>query len=383
MRSTQALVPLLLPIAARVVLGLDCSKVAFQIPATAQNAVFTSPPDPTNQTDVIEFMLAAFRGTPPPTSGTVAVSGTFTIMGTYCVPSNKSPNNKNALEVLVHGITYGKDYWAGLNATSTIPEDDLFNWHLAANARGYATLAVDRLGHGENPQRPDPLTVVQPQMQVEILRQIVTAVRSAQAPLNVLGRGYDKVVFVGHSYGSFLGSTLARQFPSDVDALVLTGFSTTRNFTDVLTVAWTAAAHHAPADGSLPLGYLTLEKEADRTSVFYAGEFDPALPPLDFVLEDTITDGEGAAIPVLLEPAPEFTRPLFIATGAQDVFFCNFGSVEECSTKLAQSRPDFFPAVPEADFGVFAPDKTGHDIHFHFSAPETYAAVHDFLDAKL
>ncbi|KAK3349192.1 Alpha/Beta hydrolase protein [Lasiosphaeria hispida] len=377
MRSAQALICLLLSGAASVA-GQDCSTVAFDIPATSQNAVFTSPPNPNNETDVIQFMLAAFRGTPPPTSGTTAVSGTFTIMGTYCVPSNQTAS-KNVLQVLVHGITYGKDYWAGLGFA------DEFNWHLAANARGYATLAIDRLGHGENPQRPDPLAVVQPQMHVEVLHQLIAAVRtqSPLSPPSVLGRAYDKVVWVGHSYGSFLGSTIARQFPADADAMVLMGFSTTENFTDVLTAAWTAAAHHAPADGNLPTGYLTLASEAGRAAVFYAGEFDPALPPLDFAREDTITDGEGAAIPVLLEPAPGFTKPVFVATGAQDVFFCNFGSVAECETKLAKSRPDFFPDVSEANFGIFAPDKTGHDIHLHFSAPRTYAAVHDFLDAKL
>ncbi|KAK0726297.1 Alpha/Beta hydrolase protein [Apiosordaria backusii] len=356
----------------------NCSKVAFTLPVSSENAIFTSPPNPTNETDIIRFMLEAFRGTPPPTKGSTTVSGNFTIIGTYCVPSQQT-TDKNALQVLVHGITYGKDYWAGLGF------GDEFNWHLAANARGYATLAIDRLGHGENPQRPDPLTVVQPQMHVEILHQIMAAVRnkSPPSPLNVLGRGYDKVIWVGHSYGSFLGSTIARQFPADADVIVLTGFSTTENFTDVLTVSWTAAAHHAPATGNLPFGYLTLANEADRTSVFYAGDFDPALPPLDFWLEDTITDGEAAVIPILLEPAPEYTKPVFVATGAQDVFFCNDPTVAECEAKLAKSRVDFFPNVAEDDFGFFAPDRTGHDIHLHFSAPLTYAAVHDFLDAKL
>ncbi len=363
---------------AAVVTAQNCSTVAFEIPATAQNAVFTSPPDPTNETAVIQFMIAAFAGNPPETNGTATISDTFTIMGTYCTPSNQTAS-KDVLEILVHGVTYGKNYWAGLGFA------DEFNWHLAANARGYSTLALDRLGHGENPQRPDPLTVVQPQLQVEILHQILAAVRTQSPPssLNVLGCGYGTVVYVGHSYGSFLGSTIVCQFPDDADALVLTGFSTTENFSDVVTAQWTSARQHAPALGNLPLGYITLASEADRTAVFYAGDFDPALPPLDFRVEDTLTDGEAAVIPILLEPAPSFTGPLFIATGAQDVFFCNNPTVAECEANLAKSRLDFFPGVQETDFGFFAPDNTGHDIHLHFSAPATYKAVHDFLDAKL
>ncbi|KAK3367310.1 Alpha/Beta hydrolase protein [Lasiosphaeria ovina] len=319
-------------------------------------------------------MLAAFRGTPPPSSGTTAVSGTFTIVGTYCVPDD---NYKDTLQVLVHGITYGRDYWAGLGFSGDL------NWNVAANAAGYATLAIDRLGHGDNPQRPDPLTVVQPEMNLQILNALLTAVRSSSSPTNALGHGYSKVVYVGHSYGSFLGSAIAGRFPAAADAMVLTGFATTRNFSDVLTADWTAAANHAPADGGLPFGYITLGDEAGRTAVFYGGAFDADLPPLDFNIEDTITDGEAAALTILLDPAPEFTSPLFIATGVLDVFFCNEGGVQGCEANLAQSRPDFFPNVPEAKFGFFAPDNTGHDISLHDSAPQTFAAVFDFLDAQL
>ncbi|KAK3361033.1 hypothetical protein B0T24DRAFT_660629 [Lasiosphaeria ovina] len=300
---------------------------------------------------LITFMLEAFRGTPPPDNGTTAVSGTFTVVGTYCVPDDLS---KNTLQILVHGITYGKDYWTGLGF------GDEFDWHVAANACGYATLI--------------------PQLNIDTFHYLLNSVRTF--PANPLGRTFSKLVWVGHSYGSFLGSTLARQFPSDADALVITGFSTAGNFSGVLTAHWTAAAHHAPALANLPAGYLTRATEANRTAVFYAGAFDPALPPFDFRVEGTITVGEAAAIPVLPEAAPAYTGPVFIATGAQGVFFC--GTIQaDCDAKLAASKHDFFPAVADRDFGFFAPDQTGHDLRLHLSAPLTSGKVHDFLDAHL
>ena len=82
MRSSQLIRCLGLAAFTAAVAGQNCSTVSFDTPATAQNFVFTNPPDPNNEAALINFMLEAFRGTPPPNSGTTAVSGTFTIVGT-------------------------------------------------------------------------------------------------------------------------------------------------------------------------------------------------------------------------------------------------------------------------------------------------------------
>ncbi|KAK3366354.1 hypothetical protein B0H63DRAFT_496774 [Podospora didyma] len=342
-----------------------CKQVSFNVPATAQNL--------------------SYKGTPPATNGTTTISGTYTIVGTYCLPALLT---NNTLQILVHGITYNKNYFAGLGF------GDKYDWGIpltqfqqtrsvTANNRGYATLAIDRLGHGDNPQHPDPLTVVQPQLQLEIFHKLFPALRDPKSPINVLGRSFKKLVYVGHSYGSFLGLTLARQFPTDADALVLTGFSSTLDFSGVVTAQWTSYIHHAPANGNVPLGYLTFAKESDRTNLFYAGNYDPAIPLADFKTEDTITVGESGAVPILLQPAPTYNKLLFIATGQQDAIFCPQGTVGGCKHVLAKSRTDFFPAVPENQFGYFSPDKTGHDLQLHQSVPDTLKNVHDFLDTHL
>lgn len=353
----------------------DCSTVLFNLQVTADNVVFASPPDPANETDVIKFTLSSFRGNPPVINGTTTVSENFTITGTHCTPVGQS---KNTLQILVHGVTYDREYWSGFGVN---PAN---NWHLAANSRGYATLAIDRLGHGSNPQRPDPLTVVQPQIQVELLHQLFATVRSQTptSPLNPLGYSYDQLVFVGHSYGSALGNSLARQYPSDADALVLTGYTSSLNFTPLAVATWTPLSRHAPSSGNLSLGYLTLANQTERTSGFYSGDFDPVIPPIDFQREDSITSGEAGAISTTLVPNTNYGKPVFLATGAQDALLCAT-TVEGCERILAQTRLDFFPGLDEKLFGFVAPDRTGHDVHLHASAGETYGAVHDFLDGHL
>lgn len=40
-----------------------------------------------------------------------------------------------------------------------------------------------------------------------------------------VGRGFGKVVYVGHSLGSIIGNALTVKYPGAVEGVVLTGFS--------------------------------------------------------------------------------------------------------------------------------------------------------------
>ncbi|KAK4161250.1 putative cardiolipin-specific deacylase, mitochondrial [Cladorrhinum sp. PSN259] len=335
--------------------------------------VFTSPPDLDNGTAIIDFMVQTWKGNMPATNGFTPVSGTFTIKGTYCVPA-KNVRSKDTLEVLVHGITYNKTMWEGMGFGSE------YDWHKYANSRGYATLALDRLGHGANPQFPDPLNVVQPQMHVEITREIMAAARNKKSPVNVLGRAFEKVIFVGHSYGSFLGVALAEQYPSAADALVLTGFSNYLDFSAVIDAQWVPAADHDRArwGGGVPQGYVVMGNETERIA-FYDGAYNPAMPSVDFQYEDTLTVGEIGALSAILGPAPSYTGPVLVATPVQDVFFCE-EPLARCEYHLNATRVSFPNA---SDYDYFAPENTGHDLTLHYTSRDTFRQVHDWLDRKL
>ncbi|KAK3331195.1 Alpha/Beta hydrolase protein [Apodospora peruviana] len=327
-----------------------------------------------------------------PTSGTVTINSTFTIRGTYCVPP-RHVRAKDTLEVLLHGITYNKTMWAGYGlASNRHPSSpfgtNYYNWHYHANARGYATLAIDRLGHGANPDRPDPLSVVQPQIQVNLLQALLTSVRGrSSSSSKMLQKTYGKVVLVGHSWGSYLSVGLAKQFPTSrlFDALVLTGFSTTISGNVLSAPELVPAALHNPARfPGEAFGYTTMAHAADRLT-YYGGKYDPAIPAFDFLYEDTVTSGEVGAFAAVLGGGPAagtgFRKPVLVVTGTEDKVLCK--SIEmTCAEILAKSR-EWFPDVKGDAYEYISVNETGHDLSLHYSAPETFGQVHDWLDEKV
>jgi pimeloyl-ACP methyl ester carboxylesterase len=359
----------------------SCSDVSFDVPVTSQNVVFSSPPDPHNSTAIVDFINSGWSSIPPATNGTTTISDTFTIKGTYCVPKGHAKHTLTTptLQVLVHGITYNKTVWSGMGFPA-------YSWHTHANARGYATLALDRLGHGDNPQRPDPLTVVQPQVQLDILHQILTTIRTPKSHSNPLKTTYRRIALVGHSYGSLLATAFAAQHPDSdsgaPDAIILTGYSTTAtDSTGAATTEWTSARDHDPArfGADLARGYVVMASGAQRTAAFYGGGYDAAVAAVDFRYEDTVTSGEIGAVGTVPGVAVGYGGHVLSVTGVQDVFFCEppRERCEEWLEKVGETFPD------AASYEFFAPEETGHDLTLHYSAGETLRRVHDWLDAKL
>lgn len=324
-------------------------------------------------------MDGLFAGTVS-TNGTTTISDTFVVEGWYCTPTTNPKKHKDALQILVHGATYNKAMWSGYD----FEFGDRYNWHAYANAQGYHTLAIDRLGHGDNPQRPDPLSIVQLPLNVEIEHSLIETVRGAgpSTTANPLGRAFGRVAHVGHSYGSMIGVALARLHPGDADALVLTGWSTSLNTTALQDTAWASASLSEPSRfAGLPLEYITTSSEAGRESgFFYPGFYDPAVPPVDFARRDTATPGEVGTFGPALRPAPGFVNAVMAASGAKDGTVCTYEG-RACEAILEDSVGDYFPNA--SGWEVWAPANTGHDLTLHYSAPETFERVHAFLERFL
>jgi pimeloyl-ACP methyl ester carboxylesterase len=344
-----------------------CSSLQLAVPAKATNVVYANPPDPNNATAIKQFFLASLMDpTGSYISGTKVVSGIYKIKATFCQPPKNTPA-RGALQLLVHGMSYNKDTWSGLGISTT------YSWQDAAARAGYHTLAIDRLGHGENPAL-DPFSVVQGPLQVEIIHNIIGLVRQAQ--IQEL-QGIGRVIFVGHSYGSFLGNHLAHAYPSSAaDAYVLTGFSSNMTFPLALIGNLGSAAVVNPGRFTgVPMGYATVEHEAVRTKTFYTGDYDAAVAARDFATEDTITIGEGLSPGMTPVVAGAATAPVMIVTGDEDVEMCA-GPPEECKATL-EATGQLFPSARE--FAVFAVEKTGHSLMFHRSAPRIFSRVNAWL----
>ncbi|KAH8899975.1 alpha/beta-hydrolase [Thozetella sp. PMI_491] len=326
----------------RIALGSLCSPVSFKLHAEAENVN-------------------------PPTNGTVFVGGSFNINGIFCSP--RGPNPRGVLEILVHGLTYNKSYWDGFGTAKT------YDWPLFATSRGYHTLAIDRLGHGESTEHLDGVEGLQLPLHLELIHQLISSVRHGPNPL---GRNFGTIVYVGHSYGSVLATAHVGKYPNDVDVLVPTGHSTVPYPPTLITLTGDlGAARVFPRFAALPPSYLVIRDESAREAGFYMGSYDPQLAQLDFSRSDTMTPGELIVQSAGLSPVPGFKGPVLVVTGAEDAILCNPKTGRSCDDILNETAK-LYPGSRLYNF--YAVPKTGHDIVLHSTAPETFARVHDWLD---
>ncbi|KAK3985677.1 Alpha/Beta hydrolase protein [Cladorrhinum sp. PSN332] len=359
----------------------QCSPVSFKLSATAENLLFSPSINPDNETEVLQFMDIILTPGANFIVGTQTVSGNFTLNGIYCSPSPKA-KTRNVLQILVPGATYEKLSWSAWNQFG-----DQYDYPLAAAREGYHTLAIDRLSHGTNPDKPDPLNVVQPDLQIELLRQLITTIRTSPLASNPLGKKFKKIVWVGHSFGSLLAIRYARLHGTNpaaiYDALVGTGVSSDLHGEVFAEQPPGFASRIFPERfGSLAAGYLTYVSAASREAAFYSGNYDPRIPQYDFEHSDFVTIGEFGGVGTLLQPAPGYKQPTIIVTGAEDIIFCVRPGVDpkECDKTLEKTRTDLFPDLAEKKYEYFAPRKTGHDQSLHYAAPEVAKRIHEFLN---
>ncbi|KAH8807991.1 hypothetical protein F5884DRAFT_900289 [Xylogone sp. PMI_703] len=323
-----------------------CSKISFNVTATAENILHER----------------------APTNGKAIVGGSFEIVGTYCQPATGAKDN-GVLQYFIHGATYNQTVWTGLGIS------DKYNWPLFATNQGYYTLTLESLGHGENPDRPDPYTIVQGPLQVEINHQILSAIRNDAS--NPLRKTFDKIVLVAHSYGSSVGVSLLGGHPADVEAFVMTGWSTSLSLDATLALNFVPAV--ADRLAGLDKGYVSQATEKSRQNGFYVGNFDPAVPFKDFAGADTVGVAELLSLPGGLTPAANYDRPVFAINGDMDALLCSpeFGA---CDDILNATRA-LFPMARTYEF--YSVPQTGHDLTLHSSASTTLAMVHEWLNGTL
>ncbi|GAA5175031.1 alpha/beta hydrolase [Pseudonocardia eucalypti] len=296
------------------------------------------------------------------------------IAGTLC-----RPRNATKIQVLVHGLSYGRYYW-------DLPyEPERYSYPKEANERGYATLAIDRLGIGKSWHPVSPL--VNYDNNTSAVHQVIQAVRRGD-----LGGRFDKVVLIGHSLGSVIAYQEAGTY-QDVDAVVFTGAA---HGADVMNVVRKIRLNAIPAildpkftgQGYDP-GYQTT-RAGTRGDFYYPPNSDPKVIALDEKLKQTFNDvelgtgssylGTSATKNAAASPSKRINVPTFTINGDQDAFFCKGPVAADCSSSAALAnyeRPYFGPhAVVEAKVIPGA----GHNLNLERSAPDSNKAILDFID---
>jgi len=142
----------------------------------------------------------------------VTLSATYNIAARYCQPEVLVLHRQSNIQLLVHGATYTRDYWSGDGPPGQGFHGDQYSWVSTASLNGYPTIAIDRLGNGLS-SHPDPTSPDLSYLsQVEVLHQVITAVRDGIDPLP---HAFGNIIYAGHSYGSMIGDALVAKYPED------------------------------------------------------------------------------------------------------------------------------------------------------------------------
>ncbi|KAL6875982.1 alpha/beta-hydrolase [Trichoderma longibrachiatum] len=376
--TAGSIMPLALLATSSLVLAASSSNcVELNIPVTAHanNTKFNTVRVDSN-VDAVEFTLSRDRWDALTiqeiSNGSIAVGGDYQISGRFCIPSTPR-NGENILMIASHGVSFSKGVW------DPAYRPDEFSFVDAALAKGYAVLAYDRLGAGQS-SLPDAYDDLQVPLQGEVLRalkifsldgNIVQAAERLGGSSSIKEYTADKVVHVGHSYGSIITNWFLARYGSLSAGAVLTGFLIDNQFANLkVEIADLAyAPEHNPA------------LFANRTSGYLAFGSVAALQADSFKKETldpnvlTLWNDSFDAWYWSWDLVEDFMGPLQIFVGENDFAFC----AGQCAGTFNMTQlHGIYPNVKDLD--VYLQPNTGHVVQLSLNATAGYRVIFSFLE---
>jgi pimeloyl-ACP methyl ester carboxylesterase len=236
----------------------------------------------------------------------------------------------------------------------------------------------DRLGIGMS-SHGNPLTEIQALLEVDALRALTEGLRDG----SIEGlSSFDKVLHVGHSFGSQHTYALTAMYPNISDGIALTGFSQNGSFAGLFLLGGNfIEANQLPALSSYPDGYFASgDATAVQINFFAPGDFDPAL--LDYatnVLGEPVTVGELLSFGGETGSVNNFAGPVHIITGERDIPYCGGNCL---------AAPTGYPNIPSTskanfpnaeNFEVTIIPGAGHGLNLQYTHPQTYASILNYF----
>lgn len=242
------------------------------------------------------------------------------ITGDYCVPLF---SNGDVL-LMVAGGTENAAYWnmPGLGSDSLVK---------TAASDGYASFAIDRLGTGRS-TIPSSSTFVTYAAEVSTVAQVANALHHDPA---LFGRRWSQVTGVGHSLGSGTLAGVAAHYPTDFNALIITGYGAAVT----PQTAQLNALYQVPAEtvwstyAGLDTGYLTVLPDSLAVSgYFYAPDTTHAALSAAAAHEglvaktELLTRPQGAAAEA---QGALIKVPVLVVVGQYDRHYCEDNPINE------------------------------------------------------
>lgn len=299
-----------------------------------------------------------------PVALTPGAAATYEVYGELC--SQPGVQNRT-VQVLISGNTYNSSYWD----FSYQPQN--YSYVNALTQVGFATFNIDRIGIGKS-SRP-PAEEVTVESNAYVLHQVNQALRNGA----VAETPFDKIMHVGHSFGSVVAIAAASQY-GGIDGLMLTGFL--HNISPEYVADATSALYPAPldpilADKNLPAGYLTTVPGV-RGQLFYTTtNTDPAVIAEDEATKDTLTVGEIATIfdALASNQSLQIKVPTLLAIGQYDYPFCPNRNCQDAAFVSAFESSWF---APEANLQTYVLPNGGHNINLDLNASDWFKVAREW-----
>jgi len=291
----------------------------------------------------------------------------YSIYSELCNPPGGA---SHTIQVLIPGGTYGHLYW-------DFPyEPETYSYVRAANAAGYSTLNIDRIGTGLSSH---PVSGVTMGTNAYVIHEVVQDLLAGQ----IGTQPFARVLLVGHSLGSVAVWIEAGTY-HDVAGVIVSGLLHHLNMVSLAHVVATLyPADLDPRFANAHLGpdYLTTEPGTRGSDFYSLPGADPNVIALDEATKETATTGEAATFPQSLTDgiSAQIEVPVLVAVGQQDSLLCGLGATD-CSSAasvLASEAPYY---SPRAQLQVVVIPGSGHDLNLHQSAPLWFASALSWAD---
>lgn len=299
----------------------QCTNFTIPVNVTAPSLQVAFPPFESHFDSIAFLLNLSSRNASSSSSslfrGEANVTSTFNISSQYCIPANASSNDTGKVQVLTHGLGFNKDYWNFGGPGSQ------YNYIQAATNAGYSTFSYDRIGTGES-SYPDPYDIAQGPTELVILATLTERLRLGLLAPHIPKP--EKVLHVGHSFGSILIHGLAASAPNLTDGIVLTGYSTNGTWQTqwLVSTLFQLAKYHIPERfGNLSTGYLTWVSRFYRSKRLHSVPLTGAIP------------GRRMGKSIRLLPLSELRQSGTCSSGSEQVSIRHRRSAHRCAVAEA------------------------------------------------
>lgn len=351
---------------------------SFMVAVPVDNATVVVPPFSAlpNQEAATAFANQVTIRTPStPQLNLTTLTKVFNISAEYCTPNNPGPK-ASTLHILSHGIGFNRSYWDFYLPTK--PNDAQYSYVNSATGAGYSTLSWNRLGI-EPSTVADPFTEIQSFVEVAVLAGLTTLARAGNLT-NVPVP--EKVIHVGHSFGSEITLALAAAAPELSDGVVLTGYSALGQYATffVANTAFHLANLNQPKRfpaSKYSSGFLTWpDKSGNQYSFLEYPYFDPAVLEYAEATKYPFTVGEFLTMSALPVHAPNFANPVLYLAAEADLIFCG----SNCTGLFGPNSAAVTAFNGSQSVETYIQPNVGHGINLHHNATGAYSVILDWAD---